>query len=390
MGRTKKTSNKVLVHPSEASPKKRRKGAQPTGNTTLPVIDKIKEREKQQHKHANSTRKNYGSYIDRGQKWLKVHASATGCGDEESHNDDAYKDPTFRDALKQIPNQHSDKALALFMKTMAKYWEEVAGDTYRGKWSYNEIRRRWEGNPACSAEVQDVIKSVRHKTNSEGADRTHSIAMSKGFMDRILIRLLEGDTTATDNLTLELRTSITRAVMYQAFSTTAWNLWTRCFELIKLKKKDLTIDPSEVNMAFRKYLYNETLSIKDSHARFEVFLSNRKGWQRKVDKGLKEADLRSNRYKIYPQPGMPGCDCFFWMLLWLALLERIHYNGELGPEDFVFPTIGSNGIVPDPSVIFNVEPWLRTCQKAVESMPASHQPVNVESVLASLSRNSVS
>jgi len=105
--------------------------------------------------------------------------------------------------------------------------------------------------------------------------------------------LLEGDKMASDNLTLELRTSITWVVMYQAFSTTAWNLWTRCFELIKLKRKDLTIDPSEVNMAFRKYLYNETLSIKDLHARFEVFLLNRKGWQRKVDKGLKEADARS-------------------------------------------------------------------------------------------------
>lgn len=143
MGRTKKTSNKVLVHPSEASPKKRRKGAQPTGNTTLPVIDRIKERAKQQHKHANSTRKNYGSYVDRGQKWLKVHASATGCGDEESRNDDAYEDPTFRDALEQIPNQHSDKALALFISykcfhenngqsacdgiyaAFKKYWEEA-------------------------------------------------------------------------------------------------------------------------------------------------------------------------------------------------------------------------------------------------------------------------
>ncbi|KAG1883365.1 hypothetical protein F4604DRAFT_1920566 [Suillus subluteus] len=380
MGRIKKTSNKVLVHSSEASPKKRRKGAQPTaGDTTLPVIDKIKERAKQQHKHASSAWKNYNSYIDRGQKWLKVHASATGYRDEESHNGDAYEDPTFRDALKEIPNQHSDKALTLFISykcfhenngqstcdgihaAFTKYWEEAASNTYRGKWHFNETRKCWEGNPACLAEVQDVIKSVRHKTNSEGADRTHLVAMSKGFMDRILTwvrkccpsetymalvrMLLEGDKTATDNLTLELRTSITRIVMYQAFSTTAWNLWTRCFELIKLKRKDLTIDPSDVNTAFRKYLYNETLSIKDSHARFKVFLSNRKGWQRKVDKGLKEADLRSNRYKIYPQPNMPGCDCFFWMLLWLALLEHVHYNGKLEPDDFVFPAIGSNGIV---------------------------------------------
>ncbi|KAG2041203.1 hypothetical protein BDR03DRAFT_1007530 [Suillus americanus] len=344
-------------------------------------------------------RKNYNLYIDHGQKWLKVHASATGCRDEESHNDDAaYEDPTFRDALKQIPNQHSDKALALFISYKCfhennsqstcdgiqaafkstgrkrEYWCSTsvvthltltpynrAGDTYRGKWHFNETRKRWEGNPACSAKVQDVIKSVQHKTNSEGADRTHLIAMSKGFMDRILTwvckscpsetymaldrMLLKGDTTATDNLTLELHTSITRIVMYQAFSTTAWNLWTRCFKLIKLKRKDLTIDLSEVNTAFGKYLYNETLSIKDLHACFKVFLSNRKGWQRKVDKGLKEADLRSNRYNIYPQPDVPGCDCFFWMLLWLALLERIHYNSELEPDNFVFPAIGSNGIV---------------------------------------------
>jgi hypothetical protein len=52
-----------------------------------------------------------------------------------------------------------------------------------------------------------------------------------------------------------------------------------------------------------------------------------------------------NRYKIYPQPDMPGCDCFFWMLLWLTLLERVHYNGKLEPDDFVFPAISSNGVV---------------------------------------------
>jgi hypothetical protein len=109
----------------------------------LPVIDKIKERAKQQHKHANSTRKNYGSYVGRGQKWLKAHASATGCRDEETHDDNAYEDPTFRDALEETPNRHSDKALALFISykcfhedngqstcdgihaAFKKYWEEA-------------------------------------------------------------------------------------------------------------------------------------------------------------------------------------------------------------------------------------------------------------------------
>ncbi|KAG1821697.1 uncharacterized protein BJ212DRAFT_1477545 [Suillus subaureus] len=98
-------------------------------------------------------------------------------------------------------------------------------------------------------------------------------------------------------------------------------------------------------MAFSKYLYNKMPLIKDLHACFEVFLLNCKGWQWKVDKGLMEADLHSNQYKIYPQPDMPGCNCFFWMLLWLTLLKHVHYNGKLKPDDFVFPTISSNGVV---------------------------------------------
>ncbi|KAG0703100.1 hypothetical protein DFH29DRAFT_998728 [Suillus ampliporus] len=320
MGRTKKTSAKVLVHPSEASPKKQRKGAQPSGNTTLPVINKIKERAKQQHKHASSMWKNYSSYVDRGQKWLKVHASATSCEDEETHDGDAYEDPTFRDALEEIPNQHSDKALALFISYKC-FHENNGQSTCDG--IHAAFKKYWE----------EVILTWIHKHHPR---ETYT---------GLVRMLLEGDKSAMVNLTLELRTSITRVVMYQAFSTTAWNLWTRCFELIKLKRKDLTIDLSEVGVAFGKYLCNKTPSIKDLHAHFEVFLSNRKGWQWKVDKGLKEADLRSNRYKIYPQPDIPGCDCFFWMLLWLALLERIHYNGKLEPDDFVFPAISSNGIV---------------------------------------------
>lgn len=66
--------------------------------------------------------------------------------------------------------------------------------------------------------------------------------MTKGFMDRILAwvyelcpedtylglikSVLKGDSTG-DELTLEMRALLTKITMYQAFSTTAWNLWTR-------------------------------------------------------------------------------------------------------------------------------------------------------------------
>lgn len=118
------------------------------------------------------------------------------------------------------------------------------GDTFRGKWHYNDARQRWEGNPVCSAEVQDIIKSVRHKTNSDGGERTHSVAMSKSYMDRILawadtvcprlnyislVRAVISDDSGFSEkcLTLESRTLYTKILMNMAFSTTAWNLWTR-------------------------------------------------------------------------------------------------------------------------------------------------------------------
>jgi hypothetical protein len=58
-------------------------------------------------------------------------------------------------------------------------------DTYRGKWAYHEHRKCWQGNPVQSAEVQDLIQSIKHKVNTDGSIRTHSVAMSKEFMDQI-------------------------------------------------------------------------------------------------------------------------------------------------------------------------------------------------------------
>jgi hypothetical protein len=187
------------------------------------------------------------------------------------------------------------------------------GDTYRGKWTYHEQRQRWEGNPVQSAEVQDLIQSIKHKVNTDGSVRTHSVAMSKEFMDQISVwateqlqplsdrsgsythiveGLLLGSHTTAVELSLAERAHLTRMLEMLAFSTTAWNLWTRCFELVKLKRKDLTIAAMPVHDVLVKYLQHQSLSASDRLVNFEIFLSNRKGWQQRVDKG-KEADLRS-------------------------------------------------------------------------------------------------
>ena len=76
-----------------------------------------------------------------------------------------------------------------------------------------------------------------------------------------------------------------------AFGTMAWNLWTRCFELVKLKRKDLMIASMPIHDVLMKYLEDQALSSSDRLVSFEIFLSNQKGWQQCVDKG-KETDLR--------------------------------------------------------------------------------------------------
>jgi len=56
-----------------------------------------------------------------------------------------------------------------------------------------------------------------------------------------------------------------------------------------------TDDINAVNGIFLKYLRGEeaALTTSDLNVYFEIHLRNRKGWQRKSDKGPKEANLRS-------------------------------------------------------------------------------------------------
>ena len=65
---------------------------------------------------------------------------------------------------------------------------------------------------------------------------------------------------------------------------------------MKLKCGDITVeDIHAVNGVFLKYLRGKegSLMISDLHVYFEIYLSNRKGWQRKSDKGGRDIHQRS-------------------------------------------------------------------------------------------------
>src|SRR3984885_4688013 len=109
------------------------------------------------------------------------------------------------------------------------------GGTYRGQWHYNERHERWEGNPANAAEVTDVLTAVKHKSGAEGGDRTHSLAMSKEYMERMLqwsegkvsTRTVEQMMKDPDRASVAERSTVTKHLEFRAFVLMVWTVWSR-------------------------------------------------------------------------------------------------------------------------------------------------------------------
>ena len=120
----------------------------------------------------------------------------------------------------------------------------VSGDEYHVPWHYNAVLQRWDGNPATSGDVREVIKSVKNKQSADGVDREHSAAMKREDVDKILAwamsdcpeigsalhfvnAVLTKEPTAQVHMTEEVRHQVTKCLKFLAFTSTAWILWTR-------------------------------------------------------------------------------------------------------------------------------------------------------------------
>ncbi|KIN97548.1 hypothetical protein M404DRAFT_160167 [Pisolithus tinctorius Marx 270] len=360
MARQKASTTKYPA--SSGSPNKPKRKARVSTAKELPslhTVHQIKEAGKQTHLRAAKTRATYFRHVRQAHSWLGSHFLAEGTPSALSHavdNSEVYSDPNFKNAFECVPNQCSDKALALYLSwkgfqencsqstidgiraAFKMLWDEVEGATFRGRWHHDDARHQWEGNLVLSAEVDDIVASIRHKVNSEGAERTHSGAMKKEYMDRILT-WSESLCPLDVPLHNKAKLTITRHLGYLACGAVAFTLWTRKvlanYELVKLKRGDVQLDGTE-----------HALTINELNTYFEIHLRNRKGWQKKLDKGMREADLRSNHYKIYPCPNMgKACDAFLHLVFWIRWVELVHLDRPMADEDFLFPTIGVNGVL---------------------------------------------
>ncbi|KAI6029265.1 hypothetical protein BKA83DRAFT_4046997 [Pisolithus microcarpus] len=357
-------------------PKRRARASTAKEQPSLHVVHQIKEAGKQTHLRAAKTRETYSRHVCQARSWLQGHFPLEGVPQilaHTEHESEIYSDPGFKNAFERVPNQCSDKALALYLSwrgfqencsqstidgvrvAFKMLWDESDGATFCGSWHHNDARHQWEGNPVLSAEVNDVVASIRHKVSSDGAERTHSGAMKKEYMDRILA-WSASQCPLDIPLHKSMKLTITWHLQHLACGATAFTLWTRSCG-------DVHLDKSIIDEVFMKYLQGgeQSLTINNLNVYFEIHLKNRKGWQRKLDKGMREVDLRSNRYRIYPRPDMgSACDAFLRLIFWMKWVEFVHLGRPMSEEDFLFPAIGANGVLQpgEPLSHDTVQAWI--------------------------------
>ncbi|KAJ7025321.1 hypothetical protein C8F04DRAFT_967990 [Mycena alexandri] len=262
-----------------------------------------------------------------------------------------FDSPEYKKAFDAIPNQHSDEMLALYLtykifgqelgistadsiySAYKNRWKMSDGDKYRGKWHFNTTSAAWEGNPADSAKVQDVRDAIKNKCGKDGGDRKHSLAMSEEFMTKIFEwsdKVCPPSSYDKKSTTLEEQALKTKHLGFKCFSSTSWTIC--CFELVKLQRKHMTFGLEDAQAFNTPY--------------FELRLTNRKGWQKKINKTQKEGDLRSGKFKIPAQADLPAaCNAHRWMIRWIRHLEEEIYGRPLQDDDYIFPAVGANGVV---------------------------------------------
>ncbi|OAX35046.1 hypothetical protein K503DRAFT_803109 [Rhizopogon vinicolor AM-OR11-026] len=132
----------------------------------------------------------------------------------------------------------------------SKICGRIKGETYRGLYHYEEATGVVTGNPALSATVQDMMEVLKNNEGAEGGSRNHASAMTIDDMRKLMTwsyrecpdeavgRIFQGVRTGSMLDVAELVLA-QRHLMLRAFSTTGFTIWTRNFELTKIKRKDV-------------------------------------------------------------------------------------------------------------------------------------------------------
>ncbi|KAH7908328.1 hypothetical protein BJ138DRAFT_371218 [Hygrophoropsis aurantiaca] len=337
-----------------------------TDALSLNQLCTLRDSERKAHFKAANTTKKYGEYVQRGRAFLaslvaekRAAQVAHGGNNGGDHHDARGLQPEISTdelsmAFDDVPNRYSSMALELFLveKCLSQglrgstawgiysgfkaLWE-MQGDSYRGSYSYDDMTKRVSGNPATSAVVKDIMKTIDNKNGVNGGSRNHAAAMTIEDMRKLMAwSYAQCPADSLDRLISQVKNNgrvdgaESRAVgehlFIRAFTSSGFTIWTRNFELTKLRRKDITW-----NCKGPPYFIPH----------FVVNLLNRKGWQRK---GEHDGALEGNLYEIYEQTETPEICMYLHLQAYFRYLEEVILRQPMEDDEFIFPRMGSNGV----------------------------------------------
>ncbi|KAF9533156.1 hypothetical protein CPB83DRAFT_880296 [Crepidotus variabilis] len=289
------------------------------------------------------TRDEYVRYRKRSREFLKEYVQKRQ--DEKPAQRDGINNDKLAKAFDKIPNRYSAYACAMFITqkcineengistaqgihgAWCDEWDNADETRYSGAYSYDAETNKVTGCPARASEVTKLMRAIKNRGGQKGAAATrhHAEAMLYEDISRVMQKSNEThpigmmSTASTSTLLAE----ILKHVMFRAFLTTGFILWTRNCETSKIQWRDITLN-----------------CIQDGHPYIRVHLENRKGWQKKYGW---EGPPGTNTYHIYKQD-LDDIDMYTHLLAWIAILKK-ELGREFQDDDYLFPSISTNGTI---------------------------------------------
>ncbi|THU82325.1 hypothetical protein K435DRAFT_766628 [Dendrothele bispora CBS 962.96] len=357
MGRTKVTKNPEDKKKVGKGTKKHViKSNEPKRHSELckEILENVK-----RHGKSEKTNKLYAGHVKRGKEWVKKYATmqteveeaykaqraAGGMPVEEDLEAGAELDPDFADCLDGAPLECTPTAIAMYMHdkcfgegcgkstvdqlhaAFLLHYNTMKGNKYHEsrRFQKDEVTREWVGNPVCSPEVEQMLKTC-HNKNGE-ADRNHTRPITMGDLQRIwAYAKIQCPDDLDASASLEHLALKTKWLFWKAYSSTGMTVWTRNNETSLLKRKHIILNPAPHP------------SGKEQPVQcFELNLKGRKGWQNKMSKN--EHQLNGHKFMICPQPNTPWACMYTHILNWIAHYET--YFHRLDDEDYIFPAFNA-------------------------------------------------
>ncbi|TRM56753.1 hypothetical protein BD626DRAFT_575290 [Schizophyllum amplum] len=208
------------------------------------------------------------------------------------------------------------------------------GVRYAGEYKLDPITMQISGCPARAPEVRALLETIQDANQLKGATAMRANAMSFKDLEVMMkgteVQLSDSDwTSALQDGTVhdgEAAYSTMVRLMIRAFGSSSFTLWTRCYELCRVRYKDIEFGLHTAAPDYIPY--------------FKVRLTSKKGMQ-------------NDTFHIYQQKDAWALDMHTHLLSWLQLLQ-CRLGRPLEAEDYIFPSLSTNGVV-QPKTAMNDE-----------------------------------